>query len=442
MLSGEPDEELSVEITLHALGWLACGNLVGLWLATLLLAPELGGGLAALAYGRWVPVHLGVQLYGWCAVPLLGLLFRLYRVAESDPRGARWALAAWSGTLAAAALSWLAGRVSGKPFLEYSGAARVLLVGTMTLVATVLARAWWRRTRVEWAGGRRARWRAAGAGLLLLVLAALPATMWIATSPAVEPPVNPASGGATGTSLMGSSLAVVAIFLLTPAAVGLRPRSGWRAVAPSIALLAAHLLWFVLLDHGPHTHHEWVQIASLASLAIWPPALARFFRAFDWPTGSRRWLASLLAWGALLVGTGVLVFLPGILERAKFTHLLVAHAHLAMAGMCSSYLVLVLVGLLRRTPLAHLFSGRAAFVGWHLGGAVHLAALVGLGILEARDPGAPFQADPTAVALWATRAAAGAVMAAASLAWALAAVRTLARKSVSAGGPAGLGEAA
>ncbi len=61
----------------HSLGWLVAANAIGVLLAMLLLQPELNDWLAPLTYGRWVPLHLDWQLYGWCAaadrgaVPLL-----------------------------------------------------------------------------------------------------------------------------------------------------------------------------------------------------------------------------------------------------------------------------------------------------------------------------------------------------------------------------------
>ena len=51
----------------HALGWLVAGNVVGLWLAILQLKPGLAVG--DWTYGRWVPVHLNVQLFGWTSLP-------------------------------------------------------------------------------------------------------------------------------------------------------------------------------------------------------------------------------------------------------------------------------------------------------------------------------------------------------------------------------------
>lgn len=420
---------LETEVTLHALGWLTVGNLVGLLLSGLLLFPAAGALLGPLTYGRWMPVHLDAQLYGWCALPLIGLLFRLYELGPGDAGRARWALAAWSGTLGAGCVAWLAGRSSGKPFLEWAGASRVMLVAAMAFLGVVLAVAWWRGARRSWTAGGRARLRSVGSGILLVGLLAIPAVMIFATSRATYPPYNPDSGGATGGSLLGSSLMVVGIFLLTPAAMGLRPRRGWRAELPGLLLLALHFAWFAALDHGNRSHHELVQIVSLASLVIWPPILVRYFRRFDWPSGSRRWLGSLLVWGALLVSTGVPMFLPGVLERVKFTSVLVGHAHLAMAGMCSSYLVLVLVGLLRRTALAALFSDHAAFRLWHAGNALHIASLVALGLLEGRDPAVLFEPSGMALGLLALRVAAGLLLLVATVRWLLAAVRSCAAEA-------------
>lgn len=106
----------------HSLGWLVAANLAGLWLAVLLLWPGLNDLLAPLTYGRWVPLHLDWQLYGWCALPLVGLLFHYY-LPEDDRAAfaARLSLAIWSLALLAGGLSWLAGGVGGKLFLDWAG---------------------------------------------------------------------------------------------------------------------------------------------------------------------------------------------------------------------------------------------------------------------------------------------------------------------------------
>ena len=69
---------LAEELAIAALGWLAAGCAAGLLLALLLAWPDLNALLAPLTYGRWVPVHLDALLYGWTALPLVGLLLRLY----------------------------------------------------------------------------------------------------------------------------------------------------------------------------------------------------------------------------------------------------------------------------------------------------------------------------------------------------------------------------
>ena len=106
----------------HALGWLVFGNAVGLYLALLLLFPALQAG--PLTYGRWVPVHLNVQLYGWTSLPLVAWLFSIYQVDSSKARA--WAPAAvwaWTAALALGALHWLGGTTSGKIFLHWKGGA-------------------------------------------------------------------------------------------------------------------------------------------------------------------------------------------------------------------------------------------------------------------------------------------------------------------------------
>ena len=40
-----------------------------LWLSLLLLWPGLGDLFAPLTYGRWMPLHMNWQLYGWTALP-------------------------------------------------------------------------------------------------------------------------------------------------------------------------------------------------------------------------------------------------------------------------------------------------------------------------------------------------------------------------------------
>src|SRR5271168_5201445 len=111
----------------YSLAWLVVANTVGVQLAALLLFPRINGALGEWTYGRWMPVHINLQLYGWCSLPLVGFLFKAY---GADRAGiAQWCrpiLWIWSAALATGALSWLTGHSGGKLFLDWTGYARVL----------------------------------------------------------------------------------------------------------------------------------------------------------------------------------------------------------------------------------------------------------------------------------------------------------------------------
>ena len=148
----------------HALGWLVAANAVGVLLAALLLRPGLNVGLGAFTFGRWVPLHLDWQLYGWCALPLVAALLAWC----FDPRHpqaighARLALGAWSLALVLGGVSWLGGSSSGKPFLEWSGWARPVLPWAMAALWSILAaHTWWRRAEAKrWWGAAFGWWAA------------------------------------------------------------------------------------------------------------------------------------------------------------------------------------------------------------------------------------------------------------------------------------------
>ncbi len=390
---------------LHALFWLAVANGVGLLLGLLLLAPELNDLLAPLTYGRWLPLHLDLHLYGWLSLPLLALLFQAYGggTARLDV-AVVWA---WSAALAMGALSWLQGASSGKLFLEWSGFAKVPLLGAMVLLWLALARGYG-RSRAAW-GTRQARLRLAG----LILMGAIPLVFYHALKVEVYPPINPNSGGATGTSLLGSTLGMVVLFLVTPYLVA-KPVANARPGRYLAAVLALHLVAFALAGHGDRANDAWGQILALGSLMIWVPLLWWHYRRFSWPEGARIWLMGFAGWGALLTVSGWVTFLPGMLERVKFGHGLVAHAHLAMAGMLTSFLVLVLLALV---PRLHILGARRLIWLWQAGLALQLIALMGLSEIEFRHPVALFDRDEAVKLLLGLRLVAGCMMFAVSLTW-------------------------
>lgn len=334
--------------TLHALFWLTAGSAVGLLLSVLLLLPGLD--LGPLTYGRWMPLHLDLLLYGWIALPLVALLLRAY---QPPARAAMMAVQAWSAALLVGAVAWLAGETTGKQFLDWEGIADVFFLAALLFLAGVLAAGLIRKPRASLLA-------------LWIGLLAVPAGLAWAASPATYPPVNPATGGPTVASLLWSTLAVVVIFLLV-----------------------RHLL------------------------GAWP--------------ASRLWLGAFGAWGAvLLVSSAVMLALPWLLGRVKFTNALVGHAHLAMAGMATSFVALLLGVLNGETRLSGVLGDRAAFVLWNAGNAVQVVALTVAGALEAADPGTVFRGDPPITALYVLRAAAGAAMLAASVRWTSRAMKALA----------------
>ena len=68
----------------HSFAWLILSNCIGLLLATLLLLPRLNRFLGEWTYGHWaLPLHLNLNLYGWCSLPLVALA--LPRLSSRPP---------------------------------------------------------------------------------------------------------------------------------------------------------------------------------------------------------------------------------------------------------------------------------------------------------------------------------------------------------------------
>jgi hypothetical protein len=416
----------------HALGWLVFGNAVGLYLSLLLLFPNLQ--LAQWTYGRWVPVHLNVQLYGWTSLPLVAWLFSIYQVDSS--KVAAWAPAAvwaWTAALALGVFHWLGGVTSGKIFLDWKGGALWGFVAAQALAWAVLACAWSERS-ASWSKPRRLGTLAGLAGLALV-----PVSLVFAASPAVYPPVDRTTGGPTGSSLLGSSLIVVGLMLMLPriAEVSLGKKKGSPPISPASItrppsktteaqreeedteknrfepglipkgsasasfmnllcglcflrpsvvkncgkspakltetqrkspgiwiFFALSWLVFGVTEAMGGTHFQAVQIGAMLFLLPWVWWLPRDWAGFDWPSGSAVWRVAMFGWWGLLVLSGLLMYLPGVLDHLKFTQGLVAHSHLAMAGFNTSFCALLLV----------LLTGKRIGPGWSVV-AWHLAAL-------------------------------------------------------------------
>lgn len=392
-------------VRLHAVGWLFFANLVGLLCSLQLLHPSLSDGAGFFGYGRLVAVHANVQLYGWCALPLAGLLFSWFSSGrDSEPRETRLALAGWSLALAAGVLSWMFGYMTGKPFMEWSRLPALVMALGMGCLWLILA-GW---TEVAPVGTRAPR------VLALLLLACVPFVFVAAASPSVYPAVNPHSGGATGTSLYLSTLGIVLVYGLTPAMLKL-PR-GHRETRRSDVLFWGLYVCFMItglfLGTGHISNRQPSQVAALVSLFLWVPLLAWHLRSYVWPQGARPWLLWALLWGGLLALSGAWTFLPESLDRYKFTHMLVGHAHLAMAGLVGA----LGWAILHAMDPGFRVSSRSVH-GWNSLLLLHLLVLGLLAVRETSQLGALYSGDLQATLLLAARSVLGAGMTLLSLLW-------------------------
>ena len=400
-------------VTLHSLAWLMVANLVGLLLAALLLYPRLDRWMAELSYGRWVSVHMNLQLYGWCSLPLVAWLMKAHGVEEAGLwRWGRSALWAWSGALAVGASSWLAGHSSGKLFLDWTEYSRMLFTAALLFLWGVLAAASVVNSR-KFAHTLRPIDAARLAGLAVLL--AVPFAVFWAAGPGVYPPVNPDTGGPTGGSLLGSTLGIVVLLLVLPVN---HPRSGRperEILMFSWFWLGAEMVVVLVLGHGNQSHHDWAQIAGLASLLPWAILMPLYYRLFIWPASARRWLRAWLVWWVLLVVSATILFLPGVLDRFKFTDALVGHSHLAMAGFLSSLEFFILTSLPEFNE--GLLDERTAFWAWQLGVVAYIVAMGVAGWYEGGQPAFTMIPGSFRDVLYGVRFAGGCLMIGATATW-------------------------
>jgi cytochrome c oxidase cbb3-type subunit 1 len=124
-----------------------------------------------------------------------------------------------------------------------------------------------------------------------------------------------------------------------------------------------------------------------------------------------------LAWWALLIPTGWLLFLPGVLDRLKFTDGLVGHSLMAMAGFVTSLLILVLVALLEKD--GDIFNSTWAFYAWQMGTLVYVVIMIWAGWIEGSHPNFTMAPSGLRNVIYGTRLVVGIAMTAASCQWLL-----------------------
>jgi cytochrome c oxidase cbb3-type subunit 1 len=397
----------------HSLFWLAFANSVGVLVSLLLLFPVLNRLLGEWTYGRWMMVHMNLELYGWTSLPLAGFLFKVYG-ADRGPTAAwcRPVLWVWSTALAVGAYSWLSGHSSGKLFLDWSGYARIFfplaMIALWLLLTISLVRAW------NSAANRTFSSRSAKI-LGLVLLLAVPIAIYFASNPALYPAINPDTGGPTGASQLESSLMIVAILLMLPFGLTRRKSLRSRTITSAWAILIAEFLLCFALGRADISHHRPAQFLSLGSLLIWVPLTPAYYAAFEWHLNTRRWRIAFLAWWSALVLSGWVLFLPGILDHFKFTDGLVGHSLLAMAGFTSSLLIFVLVQLLGDD--GWIFNRTGSFYGWNLAVLAYVLLMMVAGWREGFDPTFTIVSGTARDTLYVLRLVVGVVMLAASLDW-------------------------
>lgn len=402
----------------HALFWLVAGNAIGVLLAVLLLAPGLDPWLGALTYGRWMMVHMNVALYGWCSLPMAAFLFRVYG-ADRGPLAAwcRPVLWLWSGALAVGSVSWLAGHSSGKLFLDWSGFARVFFPIAMGGLWLILAIAYGRETRAT------GRWLDAGsiaklAGLAILF--AVPFAIYLASDPNVYPAVNPDTGGPTGQSQLESSLAIVLIALMLPFGLTHRIAERTQIMKASWILFFAEAVLCGFLNRGDVSHHQPSQFLSLGVMVLWLPIMPAYYDAFVWHETTRRWRTAFLWWWGGLVVSGWVFFLPGVLDRFKFTDGLVGHSLTAVAGFVTALLIFVLVQLIGAED-SWIFNRRWSFHAWNLGVLAYVLLMTFAGWIESANSAFTIVPGFARNTLYILRLLTGIAMLAASMEWLIAA---------------------
>ena len=399
----------------HSLFWLVFSNVVGVLIATLLLIPKLNIVLGEWTYGRWLPVHLNLQLYGWCSLPLVAFLFKVYG-ADRDlvDVWCRPVLWVWSAALGVGGLTWLSGHSSGKLFLDWTGYSRVLFPLALTTMWCLLAFSLvsgWRDPANSSLHMKVAK--LAG----LAVLLSVPVLLYVAASPALYPPINPDSGGPTGASQLESSLVIVAILLLLP--YGLTHRKGgytWLSILAWCMFLAECLLCMAL-GRADVSHRLRIQYVSLGSLLVWLPLTPAYYSRFEWHANTHRWRIAFLCWWAALVATGWWLFLPGVLDYFKFTDALVSHSLLAMAGFVSSLLIFVMVQLLAED--GWIFSNTWSFYTWQASVLAYVLLMFLAGWLEGLNPAFTIVPGTVRNAIYEIRLVLGVLMLAASAQWLL-----------------------
>jgi cytochrome c oxidase cbb3-type subunit 1 len=169
------------------------------------------------------------------------------------------------------------------------------------------------------------------------------------------------------------------------------------------------------LGRADVSHHKPTQWISLGSLLVWIPLTPAYYSAFHWHENTRRWRIAFLGWWSILVPTGWMLFLPGVLDHFKFTDGLVGHSLLAMAGFVSSLLIFVLVQIMGDD--GWIFNGTWSFYVWQASVATYVAIMFLAGWREGSAPSFSIVPGVLRNGIYALRLSLGILILIASLDW-------------------------
>jgi len=410
-----------------ALGWLFSANLIGLWLSILLVFPELNKLAGTLTYGRWAPLHLNFQLYGWVSICLLGLIFRLFLGGPSNQPAPNMGLATrrmsiqsllwvWTSAVLIGGWQWLQGHVSGKVFLDWEHLSSLAFITAIFFIWLYLL------TQVvkDWVHDSPVR-RIVKTGSLV-GLGLVPLSMLYALRPDVYPAVNPNSGGPTGISLFGSTLGIIFLFLLLPYILAI-PRAHQKRNTVFWMVWAVEIVMFIFANHGNVSHHDFLQICSLVLLLPWPILVLMYYRQFNWNRSTLIWKNGFIFWFLILSLSAFTMFLPGINERIKFTNALVGHAHMALAGCVTSFCMMILIELPIEKQMKTSLGRIGPFIIWNVSLALMIILLTWYGWIEGQNPWIEELGTPLRKFTYVVRSILGLGMVLSSGSWALGYVR-------------------
>jgi cytochrome c oxidase cbb3-type subunit 1 len=218
---------------------------------------------------------------------------------------------------------------------------------------------------------------------------------------------------------------VVAILLVVPFGITRRKHSTSRPIVAAVLLFSLQCLLCFALNRGDTSHHLPSQYLSLGSLMAWLPLAPLYYSSFDWHANTRRWRMALLWWWGFLVISGWVMFLPGVLDRFKFTDGLVGHSLVAVAGFLTALLALVLVQLLGDN--GWILTRRWSFRMWNWGVLGYVVLMLIAGWIEGNAPA--FTIVPGAIRniLYALRLVSGILMLVSSTEWLISASALLRR---------------